>query len=253
MVAPYAERSVKLKIIGELRSKPYVDITIDVMRQFGVEAENHNYKEFIVSNRQRYQGRHYRIEGDYSAAAYFLAMGAIGQGAVTVGNLKADSVQGDKHFLDILSQMGCLVDCQPDQVKVTRGQELIGITVDMGDYPDIVQPLAIVAAYATGRTEITNIGHLRYKETDRLHNTALELRKMGIEVEVTESTMSIKGGKPRGAVIDTYNDHRMAMSFATAALFAEGDTIINGAEAVKKSYPEFFTDLAKIGAKLEEL
>ncbi len=253
MIAPYAELGVKIRIIGELHSKPYLDITIDVMRQFGVEAENHDYQEFSVRNGQRYQGRHYRIEGDYSAAAYFLAMGAIGQGAVTVGNLKADSVQGDRHFLALLSKMGCLVDYQPGQIKVARGKELIGITVDMGDYPDIVQPLTIVAAYATGRTKIINIGHLRYKETDRLNNTAAELRKMGIKADVTESTMSINGGKPKGAMIETYNDHRMAMSFATAALFADGDTIINGAEAVKKSYPEFFTDLAKIGVRLKEL
>ena len=253
MVAPYAERSMRIKIIGELRSKPYLDITIDVMRQFGVEVENHGYNEFIVSSGQRYQGRHYRIEGDYSAAAYFLAAGAIGQRVVTVGNLKVNSVQGDRHFLELLSKMGCLVDCQSGQVKVTRGKELSGITVDMGDYPDIVQPLTMVAAYATGKTEIINIGHLRYKETDRLNNTAAELRKMGVKVDVTGSTMSVSGGKPRGTTIDTYNDHRMAMSFATAALFADGDTIINGAEVVKKSYPEFFTDLAKIGARLEEL
>jgi 3-phosphoshikimate 1-carboxyvinyltransferase len=123
----------------------------------------------------------------------------------------------------------------------------------MGDYPDIVQPLAIVAAFARGTTEITNIGHLRYKETDRINNMAGELRKMGIEVAVTESTMSIEGGKPKGAVIETYNDHRMAMSFATAALFTQGDTIINGADAVTKSYPGFFTDLAQIGAVIEEI
>jgi 3-phosphoshikimate 1-carboxyvinyltransferase len=130
---------------------------------------------------------------------------------------------------------------------------LTGLNLDMGDYPDIVPPLAAVAAFARGKTEITNIGHLRYKETDRVNDTATELSKMGIRVEVTESTMSIEGGRPKGAVIETYNDHRMAMSFATAALFAEGDTIINGAEAVSKSYPGFFSDLARMGASIEEI
>jgi 3-phosphoshikimate 1-carboxyvinyltransferase len=110
-----------------------------------------------------------------------------------------------------------------------------------------------VAAYAKGRTEIANIGLLRHKETDRLNNPAAELRKMEIKVDVTESTMSIEGGRPRGAIIETHDDHRMAMSFAIAALFADGDTIINGAEAVKKSYPEFFADLAKIGARVQEI
>lgn len=253
MIAPYAERSVRIKVIDGLHSKPYLDITIDVMLQFGVEVENHNYEELVVRSGQRYTARHYRVEGDYSSAAYFFAMGAIGQRPITVGNLNTNSVQGDRHFLDILSEMGCLVNYEQGQVKVAREKELTGITVDMGDYPDTVQPLAIVAAYAEGRTEIKNIGHLEHKETDRLNNTAVELRKLGIKVDVTESTMSINGGKPKGAVIETYGDHRMAMSFATAALFADGNTTINGAEAVKKSYPEFFTDLAKIGGRVQDI
>ena len=193
------------------------------------------------------------MEGDFSSAAYFFAASAISQGAITVGNLKADSVQGDKHFLDILAEMGCLTSHHKGQVKVSRGNELKGIAVNMGDYPDIVQPLAVVAAYAKGETKITNIGHLSYKETDRINNTATELRKMGIKVAVTEDTMSISGGKPEGAVIETYGDHRMAMSFAVAALFAESDTIINGAESVTKSYPGFFADLARIGARVQEV
>jgi 3-phosphoshikimate 1-carboxyvinyltransferase len=253
MIAPYAQSNVRIKVIDGLHSKPYVDITIDAMQQFGVNVENHNHEEFTVASGQGYKGRHYEIEGDYSSTAYFLAMAAIGQSPITVGNLKANSVQGDRHFLDILSQMGCYVNYQEGQVKVTRDRTLTGLTVDMGDYPDIVLPLAIVAAFAKGKTEITNIGHLRYKETDRINNMATELRQMGIRVEVTESTMSIDGGKPKGAVIETYGDHRMAMSFATAALFAEGDTIINGAEAVTKSYPGFFTDLAQIGARVQEI
>lgn len=252
MVAPYAEKDVRIKIIDSLHSKPYVDITIDAMRQFGVEAENHHYKEFMVKSGQRYQGRHYKVEGDYSSAAYFFAAAAIGKGTVAVSNLKPDSAQGDRHFLDILSEMGCIVSYGKGQVKFARRKDLTGVAVDMGDYPDIVQPLAVVAAFAEGKTKITNIGHLRYKETDRINNTAAELRKMGIQVHVTEDTMLINGGKPEGAVIETYSDHRMAMSFAVAALFAEGETIINGTEAVAKSYPAFFTDLARIGAKISE-
>ncbi len=253
MIAPYAKRNIKIKVVDKFHSKPYVDITIDAMRRFGVDVVNYNQKDFTVTSGQRYRGKHYEIEGDYSSAAYFFAMAAIGQRPITVMNLKANSVQGDRHFLDILSQMGCYVNYQEGQVEVTRDNALTGLNLDMGDYPDIVLPLAIVAAFAKGKTEITNIGHLRYKETDRINNTATELRKMGIKVEVTENTMSIEGGKPKGAVIETYNDHRMAMSFATAALFAEGDTIINGAEAVTKSYPGFFTDIAQIGAGVEEI
>lgn len=253
MVAPYAESDVTIRVIDELHSKPYVDITIDIMRQFGVEVENHDYKEFVIKSGQRYKGRYYRVEGDYSSAAYFFAASAIGGCFIVVGNLEPNSAQGDRHFLDILSRMGCQVNYDGGQAKVARRGELTGITVDMGDYPDIVQPLAVVAAYAKGKTRITNIGHLRYKESDRINDTAVELRKTGIKVDVTEDTISITGGKPRGAIIESHNDHRMAMSLAIAALFADGDTIINGAESVAKSYPGFFDDLAALGAKIEEI
>jgi len=253
MIAPYAENSVKIKVTNGFHSRPYVDITIDVMRQFGVEVDKYNHEQFTVPSGQRYQGRYFKIEGDYSSAAYFFAMAAISRKPMTVDNLNVYSVQGDRYFLDILSHMGCYVNYGQEQIQVSREKELTSTTIDMGDYPDIVPPLAIVAAFAKGATEITNISHLRYKETDRINNMAAELRKMEIEVDVTENTMSIIGRRPKGAIIETYNDHRMAMSFATAALFAEGDTIINGAEAVTKSYPGFFTDLARIGAKVQEI
>ena len=253
MIAPYVEGEMRIKVVGGLHSKPYIDITLDVMRAFGVDVTNHDYKEFLVKGSQKYRGRHYSIEGDYSSAAYFLAAGAIGRRPVSVTNLKADSVQGDRYLLSILSEMGCRIDYQEEQVSVCRDKELEGVTIDMGDYPDIVQTMAVVAAYARGKTEITNIGHLKFKETDRLSNTAVELGKIGIRVDVTGNTMVVYGGKPKGAEIDAYSDHRMAMSFAIAALFGDGDSIINGAEAVTKSYPQFFTELAKLGAKIEEL
>ena len=253
MIAPYTEDGLRIKIADGLRSRPYIDITLDVMQAFGVEAVNQDYKEFLVKGGQGYKGRHYRIEGDYSSAAYFLAAGAIGGKQVTVKNLKTKSAQGDKYLLTILSGMGCSVECQKEQVRISRHDELTGVTVDMGDYPDIVQTVAVAAAYARGKTEITNIGHLRFKETDRLSDTAAELGKMGIKADVTDNTMVVYGGKPRGAEIEAHTDHRMAMSFAIAALFADGNSIINGAEAVTKSYPLFFTDLAKLGVKIEEL
>ena len=253
MIAPYADNGLRIKIAEGLHSRPYIDITLDIMQDFGVEAVNRDYKEFLVKGGQRYKARHYRIEGDYSSAAYFLAAGAIGGKPVTVNNLKADSVQGDRHFLTILSGMGCSVEHQKEQVKISRNKELTGIAMDMGDYPDIVQTVAVVAAYAHSKTEITNIGHLKFKETDRLGDTATELGKMGIKTDVSDNTMVVYGGKPKGSEIEAHNDHRMAMSLAIAALFADGNSIVNGAEAVTKSYPWFFADLAKLGAKVEEL
>jgi len=253
MIAPYTENGLRIKIAEGLHSRPYIDITLDVMRDFGVEAANQDYQEFLVKGGQRYQAKRYRIEGDYSSAAYFLAAGAIGGKPVTVKNLKTDSVQGDRYLLNILSHMGCSVEYQKEQVRISRRDELIGVTVDMGDYPDIVQTVAVVAAYAHGKTKITNIGHLRFKETDRISDTAAELGKMGVKIKVADNAMVIYGGKPRGAEIEAHNDHRMAMSLSIAALFAEGDSIMNGAEAVTKSYPRFFNALVSLRAKIEEL
>jgi 3-phosphoshikimate 1-carboxyvinyltransferase len=253
LIAPYTKNTLSLKVTGKLHSRPYITITLDIMRDFGVNVVNHDFREFIVESGQAYRGRLYIVEGDYSSAAYFLAAGAIGGGPVTVANLKINSQQGDRHFLTILSEMGCSVEYQGEEVKVSRSRELTGITVDMGDYPDIVPTLAMVAAYANGQTKISNIGHLKFKETDRISNTATELAKMGIKTKVTEDTMVVHGGRPKGAEIESYNDHRMNMSFATAALFADGTSVINGAEAVTKSYPQFLANLANLGAKIEAL
>jgi len=253
MAAPYTKEGLSIKIDGGLRSRPYIDITIDIMRAFGVEGVNRDYKEFLVEGGQRYKARRYRIEGDYSSAAYFLAAGAIGGGPVSVTNLRNDSVQGDRYLLTILERMGGAVDYQKEQVKVHRTGGLKGVNIDLGDYPDLVPTLAVVAACASGKTKITNIAHLRFKESDRINDTAAELVKMGIKTDVGGDTMVIYGGKPQGAEIDAHRDHRLAMSLAVAALFADGSSIINGAEAVTKSYPRFFSDLAKLGARVEEL
>ena len=253
MIAPYTSDGLRIKVADGLHSRPYIDITLDAMQAFGVEAVNQDYKEFLVKGGQKYKARNYRIEGDYSSSAYFFAAGAIGGKPITVTNLNTDSVQGDRYLLNILSQMGCSVEYRQEKIRISRHDELNGISVDMGDYPDIVPTVAVVAAYAQGKTKITNIAHLRFKESDRLSNTAVELGKMGIRADVTEDTMVVYGGKPKGAEIEAHGDHRMAMSFAIAALFAEGDSIINGAEAVTKSYPQFFADLKKLGARIEEL
>jgi 3-phosphoshikimate 1-carboxyvinyltransferase len=253
MAAPYTRKGLTIKINGELRSRPYIDITLGTMRDFGVEAVNRDYREFIIEGNQEYKARRYCIEGDYSSAAYFLVAGAIGAKPVSVSNLKKDSAQGDRQLLNILERMGASVDHDKDVVTVQRSGALKGITIDMGDYPDLVPTLAVVAAFAQGKTELTNIAHLRFKESDRINDTAAELGKMGIKTEGTDDTMVIYGGKPLGTEIDAHKDHRLAMSLSIAALFAEGSSIINGAEAVSKSYPQFFSDLKKLGARVEEL
>jgi 3-phosphoshikimate 1-carboxyvinyltransferase len=253
MAAPYIKGGLSIRVSGGLRSRPYIDITIDAMKAFGIAAVNRNYKEFLVEGSQSYEARRYRIEGDYSSAAYLLAAGAIGGKPITVTNLKNDSVQGDRKLLAILKEMGASVDYNKDAVRVQRRGALKGITIDLGDYPDLVPTLAVVAAFAQGKTTLTNIAHLRFKESDRLNDTAAELDKMGIRTEVTDDTMVIYGGKPEGSEFDSHNDHRLAMSLSVAASFAAGNSIINGAEAVTKSYPGFFEDFIKLGAEVEEL
>jgi 3-phosphoshikimate 1-carboxyvinyltransferase len=253
MIAPCTREGLSIKIAGGLRSRPYIDITLDAMKTFGVSVVNRDYKEFLIEGGQAYQARRYRIEGDYSSAAYFLAAGAIGGKPVSVTNLKRDSVQGDKRLLDIIAEMGSAVDYDKDSVRVQHRGGLKGIIIDMSDYPDLVPTLAVVAAFAQGKSELTNIGRLKFKESDRINDTAAELNKMNIKTEVSDDTLVIYGGKPLGAEINAHNDHRLAMSLSLAALLAEGSSIINGAEAVTKSYPRFFDDLKKLGAKVEEL
>ncbi len=253
MVSPCTREGIKINISGGLGSRPYIDITLDAMRAFGVEAVNKDYKQFLVKGGQGYQARRYRIEGDYSSAAYFFAAGAIGGQPLTLANLNNNSVQGDRHLLNILAEMGCSVAEQKDRITLSRNRELKGVSVDMADYPDLVPTVAVVAAYAKGKTEMSNIGRLRFKESDRLATTAAELSRMGIKCGVSDDSLVVYGGKPEGAEINAHNDHRLAMSLAVAALFAEGDSTINGAEAVNKSYPKFFADLKKLGAEIEEL
>ncbi len=251
LIAPFAKKTVQITIEGNLRSKPYVALTIALMKIFGVDVTNKNFREFIVPGNQRYIAQNYTIEGDYSSASYFFAAAAVTQRKVTVKNLNTKSIQADSYFLDILEKMGCSVQKNIDSLSVEGSSKLKGVSVDMNDYPDIVQTLSVVAAFAKGDTHITNIGHLKDKETDRISATANELIKMGITVKATNDTLTITGGKPKGATIQTYNDHRMAMSFAIAGLGATGKTSVQQAEVVIKSYPNFWEDLKSIGAKIE--
>jgi 3-phosphoshikimate 1-carboxyvinyltransferase len=244
MVAPYAQRDVKIEVTGSLASKPYVDITLDVMSAFGVEMRNQGYNSFFVKAGQRYLPQEYRIEGDASNASYFFSAAAVCRGSVKVKNLNPATIQGDIRFLNILQRMGCRVTRGSDWIEV-QGGELHGIEVDMNEMPDLVPTLAVTAAFAHKETVIKNIGHLRLKESDRIRALATELSKVGIRVNEGEDGLKIEGGEPHGAEIETYNDHRMAMSFAIAGLAVPGIRIV-GERCVNKSFPEFWETLAKL-------
>jgi 3-phosphoshikimate 1-carboxyvinyltransferase len=244
MVAPYAQRDINIEVTGSLASKPYVDITRDVMSAFGVGIQNQRYRSFFVQAGQHYLPQKYRIEGDASNASYFFSAAAVCRGRVKVKNLNPVTVQGDIGFLGILERMGCSVTRRSDWIEVLGG-ELHGIGMDMNEMPDLVPTLAVTAAFAQGKTVIQNIGHLRFKESDRIHALAVELSKTGIRIEEGENWLEIEGGKPRGAEIETYDDHRMAMSFAIAGLGVPGIKI-KGERCVNKSFPGFWETLQKL-------
>ncbi len=244
MVAPYAQNDVNIEVTGSLASRPYIDITLDVMSAFGVKIPSQGYSSFSVKAGQRYLPKEYRIEGDASNASYFFSAAAVCRGRVKVNNLNPTTFQGDIQFLDILERVGCCVNRGSDWVEVLGG-ELHGTEIDMNEMPDLVPTLAVTAAFARGKTVIQNIRHLRFKESDRIHALAEELSKMGIRVNEREDGLEIEGGKPHGAEIETYDDHRMAMSFAIAGLAVPGIRI-KGEGCVDKSFPGFWETWRKL-------
>jgi 3-phosphoshikimate 1-carboxyvinyltransferase len=239
--APYARQNVEIEIIGDLISKPYIDITQSVMQSFGVSMHNENYQRLSVPSGQHYLGQNYRIEADASNASYFLAAAAVTGGTVTLNNLGSDSIQGDIRFLDVLERMGCAVERGPS-VTLTGPERLTGIDADMEAIPDMAQTLAVVAAFADGPSRITNLASLRVKETDRVRAIAKELPKLGVSVDEGSSEWTITppaDGIYTGAAIDTYIDHRMAMAFAVAGLRIP-DVRINNPGCVAKTFPDFW-------------
>lgn len=233
-----------MEVEGHLVSRPYVDITRDVMSAFGVEVQSQEYHSFFVRAGQQYLPRKYQVEGDASNASYFFSAAAITRGRVKVENFSPASIQGDAGFMKILEKMGCRV-IRGDGWAEVQGGELKGIDIDMNEMPDLVPTLAVTAAFARGKTVIRNIGHLRLKESDRIKSLAGELAKMGIRIEEGEDWLQVEGGKVHGAEIETHNDHRLAMSLAIAGLVIPGIKI-KGEQCVDKSFPGFWETLQKL-------
>jgi 3-phosphoshikimate 1-carboxyvinyltransferase len=242
MAAPYAQNPVDVHVEGELVSQPYVSMTLQVMEAFGVKTMNHAMQRFEIQAPACYQAREYEIEPDATAASYFLAAAAITGGAVTVDGLSRDhSLQGDVQFCGCLEQMGCQVTSAENQITI-QASDLRGIDVDMNGISDTVQTLAAVALFANGPTSIRNIGHIRHKETDRIGNLAIELRKLGARVDEHDDGLRITPGPLRSAEVQTYDDHRMAMSLALVGLRVP-DVVILDPECTAKTYPDYFQDL----------
>jgi 3-phosphoshikimate 1-carboxyvinyltransferase len=252
MVAPYAQSPIDIQLTTDLNSKPYVDMTISMMKDFGVAVQRNDYQFFSVpvTTYQLPTSRPaalsnsrvstYPIESDASAASYFFAAPAICGGSVRVENISRNSKQGDIAFLDVLKQMGCNLVEGDHFIEVTGSPSLQGVDVDMSDIPDTAQTLAVVAPFAVSPTRICGIASARVKETDRIQATCTELTRLGIRVEEREDGMTIYPCKNfNAASVQTYNDHRMAMAFALMGLRVGGVTIENPS-CVSKTFPSYF-------------
>ncbi len=251
LVAPYAKKEAELEVDGVVLSRPYVEMTLAVMSSFGIHVEAAmDLKSFLIP-KGIYKGQRYKIEGDASGASYFWAAAAISGGRVTVSNVPVPSLQGDAGLVPLLARMGCEVTKQGDGITVQGPEQLTGIEVDMGNMPDVAPTLAVVAAFAKGKSIIYNIEHLRIKECDRLSAMVTELGKMGVTVEEEQDRMIIHGSSGgenlHGAAIETYNDHRIAMCFGVAGLRVAG-VKVHGEECVVKSFPDFWQRFAKLAA-----
>lgn len=246
LCAPMAKNDMTVSIVGELVSKPYIDITLDIMRKFGVEVHNDDYKTFRVKANQTYKAvENYMVEGDASSASYFLAAAAIKGGTVRVTGIGRDSIQGDVQFVDVLELMGAKVEWGQTYISVSR-DVLRPIDMDFNHIPDAAMTVATMALFAKGTTTLRNIYNWRVKETDRLFAMATELRKVGAEVEEGEDYLKITPpDQLKHATIDTYDDHRMAMSFSILALNPVSVTI-NEPECTAKTFPTYFDVLKSI-------
>ena len=246
MVLPTLEEDSKIILTTPLKSAPYVDITLSVLKDFGVSVQKTEYGYFVKGG-QIYSGEVYP-DGDWSNSAFFLVLGAIA-GEITVKNLNLKSVQGDKVITDILTRAGATVTFNKDSVTVKEAN-LKGFTADAENCPDLVPILSVLGAFADGKTVITNVERLKIKESDRIQTTIDMLSCLGVKAESDGHTLTVYGGGAKSGVADSHNDHRIAMSVAVMASAVEGQTLLTDASAVEKSYPTFFEDFISVGGRV---
>jgi 3-phosphoshikimate 1-carboxyvinyltransferase len=239
MAAPYAARDVEIEVEGDLVSAPYVTMTLSTMEEFGVRAERDGDRRFRITAGQRYTARRYAVEPDASAASYFFAAAAVTGGHVVVPRLGSRSAQGDLGLLDVLTRMGCEVTIEPDAIAVQGPARLRAVDADFTRMGDVATTLMAIAPFADGPVTVRGIAQTHYEESDRPVAAATELRRMGLRVESTWDSVTVHPGSPQPCEVQTYDDHRIAMSFAVTGLRAPGIAIANPA-CVSKTFPEFF-------------
>ncbi|SCG83134.1 3-phosphoshikimate 1-carboxyvinyltransferase [Proteiniborus sp. DW1] len=240
-----------IEITTELESKGYVDLTLDVLHRFSINIENNKDKRFYISGNQKYIPADYKVEGDYSQAAFWM-VAAVLNGEITLENLSKSSLQGDKEILNIISKMGANILNEGEHIKVTTSQTN-GIVIDVSQYPDLVPVLAVLGAVSKGKTKIVNALRVRLKESDRLKAIACELKKIGANITETPDGLDIIGvSSLSGGIVDSWNDHRIAMALAVASTKCKESLIINNSRVVSKSYPEFWDDFVELGGVVDE-
>jgi len=244
MVAPLIG-DLTIEVQGNQISKPYIDMTIDTMKEFGVDVINYNYTKYYIPAGQKYYKKTYNVEGDFSSAGYFFAIAALTNSTITLKNLNPLSKQADRRIIDILKKMENEITTNNQTITIV-GKNITPININMENFPDQAQTLAVLSAFAKGKSVLTGIRSLRVKETERVVALTVELAKMGIKTETTHDSITIYGGNPKPATIDTYGDHRMAMSFAIAGSKLS-DMKINNPEVVEKTFPDFWEKLTELG------
>ena len=250
---PLLDGDSKIIITTEMESKGYIDLTLSAIKDFGVEIINNNYEEFIIKGNQTYTSRDYRVEGDYSQAAFFLCGDAVSN-EIVVNDLKLDSLQGDKEVIDILERMGVKIENKDAGLIGTNNGKLNSTIVDGSQCPDIIPVISLAAALCNGTTEVINAGRLRIKECDRLAAVTSELNKLGAKITEKEDGLIIEGVSKLkgGCTVWSHKDHRIAMTLAIASTVCEEPIIIKDYECVSKSYPEFWNDFKNVGGIFDE-
>ena len=249
MALPLAAGNSEIRV-NNLKSKPYIDMTIQILKSFGISVENRDYSLFRIQGNQKYIPQSYTVEGDWSGGAFLLVAGAI-NGQLCVRGLRSDSMQSDKLIVNALENAGAHIISGENQIEITRS-ELKAFEFDSTESPDLFPPLVALASYCEGISTIKGVSRLIYKESDRAKALQEEFSKMGIKIEINDDLMFVIGGKPQGARVESHDDHRIAMAIAVASLGATAKVSIRDSQCVAKSYPGFFDDLRRVGAVVHE-
>ncbi len=248
---PLLDRDSEIMITTRMESRGYIDLTINALKKFSIQVVNHNYEYFRVKGNQRYKPANCRVEGDYSQCAFWLVAGIL-NGDITCSDLDPNSLQGDKSIVDILLQMGATLVVEDNFVNA-KSSQTFGITIDASQCPDLVPPLAVLGALSKGNTKIINAGRLKIKESDRLKAISTELAKLGAKIVELPEGLEIHGlDMLEGGIVDSWNDHRIAMALAVAALRCKNPVTIKNSNCVNKSYPDFWNDFRKLGGRIDE-